>query len=183
MRRPKGRWLGPSSVVILLLGSACSHTPAAVRSWDDEVTGVVAQVNDVVALELLPAMLGIAVGATPPFVDPSKTTPDLGRVVVACAHLSDVVRLFGRLTENPPTPRASTARKVDELERLVATAATECRTSAGTGDAAAFKSNGKLRSALTASGGVETEIGRQLHHGATCPERLRLTVRTCRDAR
>jgi len=39
-------------VARVLGGPGDARTPAAVKAWDDEVTGAVAQVNDVVALEL-----------------------------------------------------------------------------------------------------------------------------------
>lgn len=47
------------------------------------------------------------------------------------------------------------------------------------GDVDAFKSNKDFAAKLTALGSLEASVGSQLHHGTTCPARLRATVKTC----
>jgi hypothetical protein len=46
-------------------------------------------------------------------------------------------------------------------------------------DPAVLKTNMGLSAELSAAGTLERDIGRQLHQGTTCPERLMSTVKTC----
>ena len=170
------------SVVLLmpLLSVACGGPPATVKAWDNEVTGVVAQVNDVIALQFLPASLGMPEGETTTFVDGAEATPDLARVVVACTRLAETAGLYGPLAADPPPEREATAVKVLKLQQTLAAAASACIASAGKGDREAYETDSKAFStSFTAAGTLMEAIGGELHDGTKCPDRLRATVKTC----
>ena len=150
------------------------------KAWDDEVTGVVAQVNDVIALQFLPATLGVPEGETPTFVEGSEARPDLARVVAACTRLADTAGLYGPLAADPPPEREATALKVRKLQRTLATAAAACTASAEKGDLEAYAKDSKaFGTSLTAAGTLMEAIGGDLHDGTKCPDRMRATVKSC----
>lgn len=169
--------------MVLLLATGCSsRTSAATRSWDDELTGAIAQVNDVIALDLLVALVGMPEGSNRPVVDPSDSTPDLPRVEAACVRLEDLTPPFASLAASAPPERTEIAPKVVELGMTLARASARCQDLAQAGDPTAIVGDKDLSADFSTAGALEAAIGSQLHSDAECPERLRATVRTCAKA-
>lgn len=166
-------------VVVGLLASGCSRTPAAVVTWDNEVTGAGAKVNDVIALEFLPAVLGVPQGAIVQRFEPARANPDLQRVKVACEHLAGLPGEFADLSASAPSARAKAARDVARLGAMLTDLAADCTVAASTGDATAFKSNKGFAAKFKAVANLEASVGAELHDGAKCPARLRKSVKTC----
>ncbi|HET7488049.1 MAG TPA: hypothetical protein VFJ85_08975 [Acidimicrobiales bacterium] len=168
------RWRS-SWLLVAVLVAACGGTSAAVRAWDDEVTGVVAQVNDAMSRQVVPALL--AVGR-------AGGAPDLKPVDEACGRLAGAVALFQPLAADPPKGRAGTAAKVARLQHSLEPIASDCQASVAAGDVDALVAAGQgLGAKLVTASGLERGIAAELHHGAACPKRLRATVRTCKKAK
>jgi hypothetical protein len=154
--------------------------PSAVRAWDNEVVGVVAQVNEILALDLLFALVDRdSAGAVKPG---SGSQPDPPRVASACRRLGDAVSGYGRLADSAPPSRAGTAPDLEALEEVLTEFSTACVALAQTGDPAAIRDPALARRLLAAATLTE-QVGRALHEQARCPDRLESTLRTCDDSR
>lgn len=151
-----------------MVAAGCGGTPAAVRTWDDEVTGAVAQVNEAMAREVVPSMV--------------VTTPDLPRVQTACDHLAAALERLGPLAADAPSGRAKTAGRIRKLQTSLGGVASECTISAGNGDTSALVAfNKALGPKLVAAAALERDIAADLHDGSKCPPRLRATVKACKE--
>ncbi len=162
-----------------MVAAGCASTPAAVQAWDDEVVGVVAQVNDVIALRFLPAELGVPEAEIVPTVDGSKAVPDPLRMKHACETLDSTVSLFAPLAASHPESRTHAASEVESLRVSLTRIASRCVELALAGEPSALKGNSDLSGMFKAAGQQEASIARKLHHGAQCPLRLRSTVKSC----
>jgi hypothetical protein len=170
------RLLGWSLVALIVVLDvvAIVHEPDEPQvRWADELTGEVARVNDVIALELLPAVTGP--------VDPgAEAQPDLVGVAAACEHLDPAADSFASVVGSE---RAHPAAAVELGERYVHGVrrfADDCLAVAAAGDGDALF-EGDLGSQLEDLAAIAQELGEMLPSDATCPERLMDEVQTCAE--
>ncbi len=170
----------PALAVVLGLLAGCTETPA-IRAWDEEVIGAVAQVNDVIALELLLGLLGVPEGGDRPVVGVQEPTPDVDRVRGACTRLADLTSAFDPLAASAPLERTGTAPKVAELAGSCTGIATVCIETVDR-DPTALLQNNDLSARFSSVGALIETIGSEVASDAECPERLRASVRSCSEA-
>lgn len=137
------------------------------------------QVNDVIALRMLPALLGVPDGEVVPVFDGAMAAPDLGRLKPACESLRTTVNLFEPLAASRPESRVRAASEIEALQGSLSRVAARCVDLAVTGDPEVLKGNQELSAAFNSAGEQEADLIDRLHKGARCPTRLRPTVKNC----
>lgn len=181
---PLGR--GPVAalvLVIVVLTTLVACTPAvapAVAAWDDEVVGVMAQTDDVLAVDVLPSMLGKRPNTFGGLYAKSGVDPDPVYLAPGCRRLSDVVAGYDTQAAAAPSSREAVRPQLVRLARLLRSFADECIAATDRHELTAFITDRTWDATLHSAGDLEKSIGRALHRGATCPKRLQSTVRTCR---
>ena len=143
--------------------------------WAEALTGVVAAINDVVALELIPAVLGLtelpAVGAAP------GGEPDLPRVVAACDNLVPTVERLRPLAEHRPGFYRRAAADVRRLLAAWNRVLTDCTQLGAAGDWETFRQS--LQPQMLALAELTARVGRRLPNGVRRPPQLRPRPQTC----
>jgi hypothetical protein len=163
--------LGP---VLLALG--CANAPSAdERAWADELTATVLRVNDVVALEVLPAYLGEETVGPVTEVD-EDVDPDFDALQEACARLEVAAAAVGTASENAPARLETAAKVAREIDRRLTTTAEDCVSAAEVRDVDAFEAIG---SDFSVVGELVEQLGHELPEDTKCPERLRSEIVSC----
>lgn len=166
----------------VIVGAALIATVAPIREphpenrvWAEALTGVVASINDVVALELIPAVLGLnelpAAGAAP------GGEPDLPRVVAACDKLVPTVERLRPLAKHPPGFYRRAAADVRRLLAAWNRALVDCTRLAAAGGWEEFRQS--LQPQMLALGELTAKVGRHLPNDVRCPPQLQPRPQTC----
>lgn len=167
---------------LLSLAGACDDTSRATRAWDDEVTGVIAQANDIVALQMVPALATEPAGAYDGQPAYKTGTPDIAALQPACRELGDVPADLTDLASTAPSDRNEAAVTLQRLAAAFEKAAATCVATIDGGDATLRNGSRGMSDAFSSAGQLETTLATQLHDGTKCPVRLRSTVETCKLA-
>ena len=162
------------ALLALAVISACG-TPLSPtdRAWAQEVTGAIARINDIVALDLLPAVLGQT--NPPPIISDAKLNPDFGRLLPVCDQLGAAATSLGDLGGRAPHRFRSAGTDAAQTATGLTSLAASCHVAAAARDLEAVRRLGPM---FTSVGTAETKLGKLLP-SVGCPPELRAQVKSC----
>ncbi|HEX7169064.1 MAG TPA: hypothetical protein VF230_18950 [Acidimicrobiales bacterium] len=130
------------------------------------MTGATARLNDITALELVPAVARWD----------GPIDPDFDGVLAACERMEPAAVDFGNAASDPPPRFDDTKPLTDQIYETWMRFASDCQAAARARDGDALKA---LAGELTDLGTLTDRLGRELPDDIECPERLRDEIQTC----
>jgi hypothetical protein len=159
--------------VLALAATGCgTKSNTSTDAWDREATGVIAQQNDVVSLQFLPALVGTN-------NDPADYAKDLDGIADACDALPPVAAKMRTLSVEAPAAREAAASRLGRLAATVDRIASGCLGIVASGDGDGFENNEQLRDDFNAASELVAQVGEWVPDDSPCPDRLIGKVESC----
>jgi hypothetical protein len=176
VQRMRRHALSATALFLSALTLACGsdETPAE-REWAEQATLQVARVNDVVALEMLPALVP-GVDDQPVTVMDGTLDPDWPKLEAACGHLSEVLPEVLEVAADTPRGLGGAGKELakyhDALQRVV----DGCRRATPERDLEQLKS---INTDFQRAGTHASKLAEQLPSDIECPAQVQDRPETC----
>lgn len=167
------------AAVGLLLGACGDDGPSQdERAWADQAFLEVARINDVLAVDMLPAMI-LGDDASPETEADGSPRRDWIVIRAACEVFVDDGARRGPSTEDVPESLEALAESLTRYQEAMATFGEQCLLGAEPEDNAEFA---KAQPLLDLAGEIAKDVANLMPEGAACPEGIEDRPASCDPA-